>query len=300
MVIDNSLWYTDLERVREAISGLPYLVRYSERDYLDDWVHNGNLRIRNADSYAADESPDRQDWEATRSYLMGRYAREIQRKSLIPTPRRVQSTSKIEVRPVRVEALYSCPDYWMFSMSKSLSLDMLLTLGRSCCVVIGRPEPLWTRFLSEVAMQLGSKKFTASLPEKARPESVKLPPKVATMGDVSYLGPPDDLDPRAIDWNRWMQQVGDGDELDHIFKKPVSYSHQDEFKFAWTHFDSEDIWQHNHRWQMTVEDVKTGEHHELLEALENEDDAHWMYRLHLPPVMVQVTPPPQVIKLTLD
>ena len=64
--------------------------------------------------------------------------------------------------------------------------------------------------------------------------------------------------------------------------------------------DPEDIRQHNHRWRMTVEDVKTCEHHELMETLEDEDDAHWTYDLRLPPVMVQVTPPPEVIKLTLD
>lgn len=119
------------------------------------------------------------------------------------------------------------------------------------------------------------------------------------MDSVSYLGPPDDLDPTSIDWNTWMKRVGEGDELDHIFKKPAWYAHQTEVKFAWTHFDSEDIRQHNHRWRMTVEEVKTGEHHELIEALEDEDDAHWSYGIRLPPVMVEVTPPPEVIKLTL-
>ena len=185
-------------------------------------------------------------------------------------------------------------------MSKSLSLDMLQRLGRSCCVVIGRPEPLWARFLSEVAEQLESKKYNASLPDGSKLYSVSLPLKVAKMDSVSYLGPPDDPDPRAIDWRAWMKQVGDGDEIDQIFKKPAWYASQDEVKFAWTHFDAEDIRQHNHRWQMTVEDVKTGKQHKLLEALENEDDAYWTYHLHLPPVMVQVTPPPEVIKLTLD
>ena len=97
-----------------------------------------------------------------------------------------------------------------------------------------------------------------------------------------------------------MKQVGDGDELAHIFKKPVRYAHQDEVKFAWTHFNSEDIRQHSHRWQLTVEDVRTGKHHELLEALGNEDDVHWTYHVHLPPVMVKVTPPSEVIKFTLD
>lgn len=299
-MIDSSLWHTDLERVRDAVSGLPYLVRYSERDYLDDWVHNGNLRIRNADSYADDKSPDRQDWETTRSYLMGQYALDNPKTQSIPAPPGAHSTSKIDVRPVSVEALHSCPDYWMFSMSKSLSLDMLRRFGRSCCVVIGRPEPLWARFLSEVAEQLGSKNFTVPFPEEVKPEPVKLPPKVATMRDVSYMGPPDDLDPRSMDWNKWMKQVGDGDELAHIFKKPAWYAHQDEVKFAWTHFDSEDIRQHNHRWRITVKDVKTGEHHELIEALEGEDDVHWTHGLRLPKVTVQVTPPPKVIKLTLD
>ena len=185
-------------------------------------------------------------------------------------------------------------------MSKSLSLDMLQRFGRSCCVVIGRPEPLWARFLYEVAEQLGSKNFTALFAEGAKPEAVKLPPKLATMSDVSYLGPPDDLDPRSIDWSKWMKQIGNGDELDHIFKKPAWYAHQEEVKFAWTHFDSEDIRRHNHRWRITVEDVKTGEHHRLIEALEDEDDAHWTYDLRLPIVTVQVTPPPEVIKLTLD
>ena len=57
-MIDSSLWHTDLERVKDAVSGLPYLVKYSERDHLDDWVHNGTLRIRNAVSFAADKSPE--------------------------------------------------------------------------------------------------------------------------------------------------------------------------------------------------------------------------------------------------
>ena len=131
-------------------------------------------------------------------------------------------------------------------------------------------------------------------------ESMTLPLKVATMNSVSYLGPPDDLDPKSIDWRTWVKQVGDGDELDQIFKKPAWYAHQDEVKFAWTHFGSEDIRQHNHWWRVTVEDVKTGEHHELIEALEDQNDAHWSSVLRLPPVMVQVTPPPEVIKLTLD
>ena len=256
-MIDSSLWHTDLERVKGAVSGLPYLVRYSERDYLDEWVHNGNLRIRDAGSYAADKSPDRQDWETTRSYLINRCARETQRKSRIPAPPGAQSASKVDVRAVSVEALHSCPDYWMFSMSKSLSLDMLRRFGRSCCVVIGRPEPLWARFLYEVAEQPGSKNFTAFFAEGATPESVKLPPKVATMSDVSYLGPPDELDPRSMDRSKWMKQVGDGDEFDHIFKKPAWRAHQEEVKCAWTHFDSEDIRRHNHRWRITVEDVKT-------------------------------------------
>ena len=299
-MIDRSLWHTDLELVRNAVSGLPYFVKYSERDHLDDWVRNGTLRIRNSVSFAADKSPDRQDWETTRSYMTTQYARDDPRTQRIPAPPGAQSMSKISVRPVSVEAVHSCPDYWMFSMSKSLSLDMLRLFGRSCCVVIGRPEPLWVRFLSEVADQLGSRKFNASFPDGAKLESVTLRPKVATMRSVSYLGPPDDLDPRSIDWRTWMKQVGDGDELDHIFKKPASYAHQDEFKFAWTHFDSEDIRQHNHRWRMTAEDVKTGEHHELTETLEDEDDAHWTYDLRLPPVKVQVTPPLEVIKLTLD
>ena len=299
-MIDRSLWHTDLERVRDAVSGLPYLVRYSKRDYLDDWVHNGNLQIRNAIAYADDKSADRQDWETTRSYLIGRYAREIQRKSRIPAPPGAQSTSRVDVRPVSVEALHSCPDYWMLSMSKSLSLDMLQKFGGSCCVVIGRPEPLWARFLSEVSEQLDSKKFNASLPDGSKLDSVSLPLKVAKMSSVSYLGPPDDPDPRSIDWRTWMKQIENGDEIDQIFKKPAWYASQDEVKFAWTHFDLEDIRQHNHRWQMTVDDVKTGKQHKLLEALENEDDAYWTYHLHLPTVMVQVTPPPEVIKLTLD
>ena len=185
-------------------------------------------------------------------------------------------------------------------MSKSLCSDMLLRFGGSCCVVIGRPESLWKRFLSEVAEQLGSKKFNVPFPDGSKQEPVTLPLKVAMMNDVSYLGPPDDLDPRSIDWRTWMKQVGDGDELDQIFKKPAWYARQDEVKFAWTHFDAEEIRQQNHRWRMTVEDVKTGEHHELIEALEDENDAHWSYVLRLPPVMVQVTPPPEVIKLTLD
>ena len=299
-MIDSSLWHTDLERVRDAISGLPYLVKYSERDYLDDWVHNGKLLIRNAVWFAGDKSPDRQDWETIRSYMTTKYATDDPRTQRIPAPPGAESTSKISVRPVSVEAVHSCPDYWMFSMSKSLSVEMLRLFGRSCCVVIGQSEPLWARFLSEVADQLGNKKFNASLPNGSKLESVTLPLKVATMNSVSYLGPPDDLDPRSIDWGKWMTQVGDGDELDHIFKKPAWYAHQDEFKFAWTHFDSEDIRQHNHRWRMTVEDVKTGEHHELIEALENENDAHWSYLQRLPPVKVQVTPPAEVIKLTLD
>lgn len=299
-MIDSSLWHTDLELVRKAVSGLPYLVKYSERDHLDDWIHNGTLRIRNAVSFAADQSPDRQDWETIRSYLMSQYARENPRTLCIPAPPGTHSASKVNARPVSLQADLSCPDYWMFSMSKSLSLDMLLRFGRSCCVVIGRPEPLWARFLAEVAEQLGSKRFNASLADGSKLESLRLPLKVAKMGEVSYLGPPDDLDPRSIDWRTWMNQVGYGDELDQVFKKPAWYAHQDEVKFAWTPFDSKDIRQHNHRWRMTVEDVKTGERHELTEALEDEEDAHWTYDLRLPPVMVQVTPPSEVIKLTLD
>ena len=299
-MIDSSLWHTDLERVKDAVSGLPYLVKYSTRDHLDDWVHNGTLRIRNAVSFAADKSPDRQDWETTRSFLTGQYARDNPRTLRIPAPPGAQSMSKINARPTSLEAVLSCPDYWMFSMSKSLSLEMLRLFGRSCCVVIGRPETLWARFLSEVAVQLGSKKFNASYPDGPKLESMTLPLKVATMNSVSYLGPPDDLDPKSIDWRTWVKQVGDGDELDQIFKKPAWYAHQDEVKFAWTHFGSEDIRQHNHRWRVTVEDVKTGEHHELIEALEDQNDAHWSSVLRLPPVMVQVTPPPEVIKLTLD
>lgn len=299
-MIDSSLWHTDLERVRDAVSGLPYLVKYGKRDHLDDWVHNGNLRIRNAFSYADDKSPDRQDWETTRSFLVSQYARDNPRTLRIPAPPGRHSASKVNARPVSFQADLSCPDYWMFSMSKSLSLDMLLRFGRSCCVVIGRPEPLWARFLSEVAEQLGSKKFNASPADGPTLESLKLPLKVAKMGEVSYLGPPDDLDPRSMDWRTWMNQVGNGDELDQIFKKPAWYAHQDEVKFAWTHFDSKDIRLHNHRWRITVEDEKTGEHHELIEALQEEDAAHWSFGFHLPPVMVQVTPPPEVIKLTLD
>lgn len=298
-VIDASLWHTDLELVRGAVSDLPYLVKYGERDHLDDWIRNGTLRIRNAVSFAEDKSPDRQDWETMRAYLFAQYARDT-RTQQIPASPGTPSASKIRVRPVSVEAVHSCPDYWMFSMSKSLSLDMLRLFGRSCCVVIGRQEPLWVRFLSEVADQLGSKKFKVSSTDGTRSESVTIRQKVAMMRSVSYLGPPDDLDPRSMGWSTWMKQISDGDELDHIFKKPATYSYQDEFKFAWTHFDSDDIRQHNHRWRMTVEDVKTGERHELMEALEDEHDAHWTYDLPLPPVMVQVTPPPEVIKLTLE
>ena len=185
-------------------------------------------------------------------------------------------------------------------MSKSLSSEMLESFGRSCCVVIDRPESLWKRFLSEVAEQLGSKQFNVPFPDGSKLESVTLPLKVAMMNSVSYLGPRDDLDPRSMDWRTWMKRVGDGDELDHIFKKPAWYAHQDEVKFSWVHFDSEDISRHNFRWRYTVEDVKTGEHHELIQALEDENEAHWMYGLRLPPVNVQVTPPQEFIKLTLD
>ena len=300
IVIDSSFWHTDLDRVRDSVSGLLYLVKYGKRDHLDDWIHNGTLRIRNAVSYAADKSPDRQDWETIRSYMTTQYATDYPSTQRIPAPPGTQSMSEIDVRPVSVEAVHSCPDYWMFSMSKSLSPDMLRLFGGSCCVVIGRPDPLWKRFLTEVADQLRSKKFNASSPDGTKLEPVRLPLRVATMCEVRYLGPPDDLDPTSIDWRTWMKRVGEGDELDHIFKKPAWYAHQDEVKFAWTHFDSEDIRQHNHRWRWTVEDVNTGEHHELIEALEDEDDAHWSYGLRLPPVMVDVTPPQEVIKLTLD
>ena len=86
-MIDSSLWHTDLERVKDAVSGLPYLVKYSRRDYLDEWIHNGNLRIRNAFSYADDKSPDRQDWETTRSFLVNQYARDNPQTLRIPALR---------------------------------------------------------------------------------------------------------------------------------------------------------------------------------------------------------------------
>ena len=294
------MWHTDLERVREAISDLPYLVRYSKRKYLDDWIDNGNLLIRNANWYAKEKTLDRQDWETTRSYLTGQYAHDDPRVIRIPVPPGKESTGNIDVRHVSVEAVQNCPDYWMFSMSQSLSPKLLKLFGGSCCVVIGQTEPLWAKFLFEVAEQIGSKKFTVSQPEVAKKEVGSLPLKLAEMREVSYLGPPDDLDPSSMDWSDWMKQVGDGNAFDHIFKKPAWYAHQDEVKFAWALFDSEDIWQHSHRWRFTVEDVKTGERHQLIEALEDENKAHWTYGINLPPITVQVTPPTKVIKLTLD
>ena len=299
MVINSAVWHTDFDQVRSAVSGLTYLVKYSERVHLDEWVNNGRLRIRNAASFASDKSRDRQDWETIRSYMTIRHVRDDPRTQRIPAPPGMHlAGNEICVRTVSVETLHSCPDYWMFSMSKSLSLDMLQLFGGSCCVVIGQ-EPIWARFLSEVADQLRSMKFTVTRPDGTKLEHETLPLKVATMSDVSYLGPPDDLDPRSIDWSTWMKQVGDGDELDHIFKKPSWYVHQDEFKFAWTHFDAYDIGLHSQRWQLTVEDVHTGDRHKVIEALDEEDE-HWTYGLRLPPVMVEVTPPPEVIKLTLD
>ena len=299
-MIDSSLWYTDLNSVRKAIDGLSYLVRYSKREYLDDWINNGNLQIRNAISYATDKSIDRQDWETMRSYLMGKYSSENQKAISIPAPSMDHPTNKIDVRPVSVEAVYSCPDYWMFSMSKSLCSDLLRRFGGSCCVVIGTPESLWTKFLSEVAEQLGSKRFNFLLLDGTKLENQTLPLKLATMDSVEYLGSPENLDPSSIDWQTWLTQVGEGDEVEQIFKKPASYAHQDEVKFAWAHFNFGDLKQHSHRWRWTMEDVKTGERHQLVEVVENEESEYWVYDLRLPSVMVQVTPPPQVIKLTLE
>ena len=299
-MIDSSLWYTDLTCVKKAVDGLPYLVRYSKREYLDDWMNNGNLQIRNAISYATDKSVDRQDWETMRSYLMGKYSRENQKAISIPAPSIEHPTNKIDVRPVSVEAVYSCPDYWMFSMSKSLCLDLLRRFGGSCCVVIGTPETLWKKFLSDVAEQLGSKKFNLLLPDGTKLETQTLPLKLATMDSVEYLGSPENLDPSSIDWQTWLKQVGEGDEVEQIFKKPALYAHQEEVKFAWAHFNFGDLKPHSHRWRWTMEDVNTGERHQLVEVLQNEENAPWMYDLRLPPVMVQVTPPREVIKLTLD
>ena len=58
---DGSVWHTDIESVRTAIRGLPFLVKYGSRAHVDAWVNSGSLRISNALSYAAETSADRRD-----------------------------------------------------------------------------------------------------------------------------------------------------------------------------------------------------------------------------------------------
>ncbi|MCY4029646.1 MAG: hypothetical protein OXH75_25440 [Acidobacteria bacterium] len=182
-------------------------------------------------------------------------------------------------------------------MSRTLSRDLLERFGGNCCIEVGSDPAFWRSFLLEVAKELAGRKFVARVPD-GRGEAVALPPKVAMMRDVTYRGAPSRLDPGSSDWGQWMEHAR-GDALDQMFKKHDAYAHQDEFKFVWTPFDDDDVREWHHHWRFTAEDIDTGSRHELIEALEDDADAPWIWDVVLPKVKVRVSPPPDAIKPTL-
>jgi len=295
--LDGADWHSDIARVRHSLQGSDYLVKYGRREHIDSLVHSGSLQISNARRYAAEKSPDRRDHETIRVYETNRH--DHQQETEIPAPgSNVVDGAKIRVRAIATEAVHSYPDHWMYSTSMSLSMDLMQRFGRSCCVIVGRS--FWIPFSAQVAIELANKKFRALFPDGTSEDIGHLPLKMCHVRDVTYHRTPDDLDPQSSAWGSWMTYIGDTDHLADIFKKDACYAHQHEVKFAWTHFDDDDVALTHRRWGFKVVDVVSGQVHSLIEAREDEDEFAWMHHMELPRVMVKVAPPLRVIKLTLD
>ena len=293
--MDPTRWHTDIGRVREGLRGMTFLVKYGRREHIDSLVHSGSIRVSNALAYASERAPDRRDTETVRVWeTANRYGSD--QRVAVPPPSNPASDKRVMMRPVATNSVHGYPDHWMFSMSMSLSEDLLQRFNRSCCVIVGG-IPYWRKFAIQVAREMDRKKFRAVYPDGTKSVSAHMPVTNVLMRDVAYHSAPED--PSDAEW---MNHYTDTEDLGDLFRKDISYAHQRESKFVWAHFRWDDVATAYHRWEFRVEDDE-GREHSLVEALEHRShDSHMdvLYALRLPPVMVKTAPPLRAVKLTLD
>ena len=102
----------------------------------------------------------------------------------------------------------------MFSMSMTLSEDLLQRFNRSCCVIVGG-IPYWRKFATQVAREIDRKKFRAVYPDGTKSESAHMPVTNVLMRDV------------APAYHRWEFRVEDDEGRQHSLVEALEHRSQD-------------------------------------------------------------------------